>query len=309
MTTTSGVAPHNPELHLILCTHTAMHLRRCLLSCASQQRAANTVTLSCDVESREILDTVQSACDECSLPITVVQRPHTGKARCSQVRNNAVRALLGADRPPSGDARLVFLDGDTCLSHKALALHESLGGTSHLISTYRVNLTKEQTEGFDEAAFRAGHAPVALNPAQLQELRTRHARYVRQGLWRRLGLGKAHKPRLIGGHFSVPLAAYLKVNGCDEMYEGYGQEDDDLTRRLWQAGFPTRVAVRDILVYHLFHPTRAPGDWHAAPGVARFQSKTPMRAERGVENPVAQGELSAYAFRPGVPPRVFRLTR
>ena len=256
--------------------------------------------MSCDVVSDEILEVVRSACDEFSLPMTVIQRAHTGKARCSQVRNNAVRVLLAETPAPSPDARLVFLDGDTCPAHDALEQHVRLGGVDRLVSTYRVNLSPEQTERFSEDAVRGGRAPIELTAAQRSELDTRQSRYELQAFWRGVRLGKEHKPRLIGGHFSVPLSAYVSVNGCDEMYEGYGQEDDDLARRMFRAGFRTRVGVREIVVYHQFHPTRAPGDWHAAPGVVRFRQRTPTRAERGVVNPVEQGEVAVYRFRPGV---------
>ncbi|MBY0311994.1 MAG: glycosyltransferase [Phycisphaerales bacterium] len=289
-----------PQQHVILCTHTPLHLRRCLLGFVAQTRRADSITLSCDVENTEIIRVVEEVAREASLPIRVVQRPHTGKARCSQVRNNAVRDLLTRIRPDPG-ARLIFLDGDTVPSPDMVARHESLGGSRGLISTFRVNLTEEQTERFSDADLLAGRPPVELLSAQCDELKQRHKRYRRQLFWRTLGMGKSHKPRLIGGHFSVPLDAYVAVNGCDEAYEGYGQEDDDLARRLHAAGWPSIVAVREIVVYHLFHPTRAPQAWDSAPGVARFRAPAPTRAELGLDRPAPQGPMTIINC-PSTPP-------
>lgn len=283
-------------LHLILITHTPLHLDRCLAACARQTRPADSITVSCDCLSEEIGHVVRSSALALDTPITLVQRAHTGKARCSQVRNNAVRALLDAGLARESPARLVFLDGDTCPRFDAFELHERLGAPDKLVSAYRINLTSEQTATITPKTIQSHQRPVALLPEQLRELAARHARYLRQSFWRRLGLGKSHKPRLIGGHFSLPLAAYLSVNGCDEEYEGYGQEDDDLTRRLYEAGWKTVVGVKDIEVYHLYHPTRAPGDWHSAPGVARFNTALPIRASRGLESPVSQGPVTVSYF-------------
>lgn len=246
-----------------------------------------TLTLTCDVDRSDILDVARDASAEFGLRVLVVSRAHTGKARCSQVRNNAIRAIIASAAAEPED-RLIFLDGDTVPSFSMVERHAELGNRRLLVSTYRVNLTEEQTLAFDESKVRAGEPPVELTAHQLAGLDQRQSRYVRQAFMRSIKLGKAHKPRLIGGHFSVPLAGYLAVNGCDEVYEGYGQEDDDLSRRLYQAGYESVVAVDAIHVYHLFHPSRAPTDWHHAPGVLRFRQPAATRCERGLENPIDQ---------------------
>lgn len=287
-----------PQQHVILSTHTTLHLAACLRGFGLQSRRADSITLSCDVLSPEVAGVAAAFSGESGVDVLLVQRPHTGKARCGQVRNNAVRALMAHAAPPA-DARLIFLDGDTVPGRECVAAHERLGGERGLVSTFRVNLTPEQTEQFDFERLGRGEPPVKPTASQARDLERRQARYQRQLFWRRLGLGKAHKPRLIGGHFSVPLAAYVEVNGNDEAYEGYGQEDDDLARRLHRAGWPSVVAVRDIPVYHLYHPTRAPAAWDTAPGVVRFRQRTPVRAELGLDNPAAQGAVRVWVCRGG----------
>ncbi len=297
-------------VHLIFVTHTDLHLRRALVGAACQTRRADAVVVSCDVVSAAIEAVIDEAARTLGLTIALVQRPHTGRARCGQARNNAVRALveLGAAGAFAVDARtdrLVFIDGDTVPRSDLLAVHERLGGPDHLVSTYRVMLTPEQTSAWDETRLHAGQPGVDITPAQAEELEQRHRRYQRQAMWRRLGLGKPHKPRLIGGHFSVPMRAYLEVNGCDEAYEGYGQEDDDLARRLHRSGWPSVVAVRQAVVFHQHHPARAPGNWHDAPGVQRFNQRTPNRAVLGIDHPAPQGAPTVQVFRPdGVGGRV-----
>lgn len=283
-------------VHLIVITHTAQHLETCLHACCLQSQPPDTLTVSCDVLSDEIAAVVERVAGSMSRRMTLVQRAHTGKARCAQVRNNAVRQLLHTAASPPRGSRLVFIDGDTAPRHDAMRMHAELGGGDRLVSAFRVNLSEEQTRDFEVTKIAQGRDPVVMSTEQARELQMRDARYRRQAFWRTLGLGKVHKPRLIGGHFSVPFEAYLEVNGCDEGYEGYGQEDDDLTRRLHQSGWKTRVGVKDIVVYHLWHPTRAPGNWHDAPGVRRFTSKAPTRAELGVDRPAQQSKVIVRDF-------------
>jgi hypothetical protein len=281
-----------PQQHVVLTTHTTLHLYRCLAGFAAQRRRADSVTLSCDTEAPEIRELVIRASGELGMDVLLVQRKHTGKARCAQVRNNAVRALMRSAIAPERVSRVIFMDADTVPGAHAVALHEQRGDRpdhpARLVSTFRVNLTQEQTVAFDDQKLASGDPPIELLPEQAAELRVRQSRYERQAFWRTVGLGKAHKPRLIGGHFSVPLDAFINVNGVDEAYEGYGQEDDDFTRRLHRAGYRPVVCVRDILVYHLYHPTRAPAAWDTAPGIIRFRQKTPVRCELGLDRPAPQ---------------------
>jgi N-terminal domain of galactosyltransferase len=282
---------HTAEQHVVLITHTPRHLERSLAGFAHQTLKPTTITVSCDTDDPALREAVSRAVRMHGVQVMLVRRAHTGQARVAQVRNNAVRALLaGRDLGcvPATGSRLILIDGDTCPSPRCVELHARLGGARGLVSTFRVNLSEAQTKAFDDEALRAGREPVTPTPEQLRELASRQRRYQRQRLLRRLGLGKAHKPRLIGGHASVPFDAYVSVNGVDEGYTGYGQEDDDFARRLHRAGWPTVVAVNDIRVYHLYHPTRAPVDWHHAPGVERFRAGGPVRCVLGLDNPSPQ---------------------
>lgn len=290
-----------PQLHLIIPTHTAQRLWRTLLGVAHQSRPPDTLTITCDTDDDAILDLATRFARERSAPITLVRRAHQGVERLAQVRNNAVRALLAQGASP--DDRLVFLDGDCCPAVNALELHEALARKGDLVIAYRVNLSPEQTQAFDEAALAAGNPPVAITPAQRASLARRHRRYVRHALLRRLGLVKSHKPKPLGGHHSVSLALYRAVNGHDEQYHSWGTEDDDFGRRVYRAGATPVIAVRDILVYHQWHETRQPGAWPDRDNARRFRAGGPMRCLHGLESPLPQPPVRIDRLQPGKPPR------
>jgi hypothetical protein len=284
------------EAHLIIPTHTTRWLRRTLVGVAGQASPPDSVTVTSDTDDPGIRELLEQAADELGLPLTLVCRPHQGRERLSQVRNNAVRMLLGRGVSPA--ARLIFLDGDCAPPPDMVARHLSLGRGGDLVIGFRIDLTPAQTEAFDEAALVAGRPPISPTAAQLARLARRHRRYRRQQVLRRLGLAKPHKPKPLGGHHSVTLALCRRVNGFDEEYHTWGTEDDDFAKRLYAAGGTSVVAVRDIVVYHQHHPARAPGAWRDRPNARLFRQRRPIRCAHGIEAPLPQGAVEVIPIEP-----------
>ncbi len=275
-------------------THTTRHLRRSLLGVAYQSRPPDEVVVSCDNQLPEIADLVRACSAEFSLRIVHVAREHMGECRVGQARNNAVRTLklLGAN----GSTRVVYLDGDCCPAKDALAVHGRLGSNAGLVIGFRVELTPEQTEAFDEGAVKRGTPPASISNAAWAKLFARDAKYRRQLFLKKFGLCKPHKPKVLSANFSLSLAMIEHINGFDEEFIGYGAEDDDVSRRVYLAGGKAAIAVRDAVVFHQWHPTRAAESWEQAPGVARFKLNLPSRCARGITHPLDQPNPEVTVF-------------
>ncbi|MCK6477625.1 MAG: galactosyltransferase-related protein [Phycisphaerales bacterium] len=285
------------RIHVILTTHTTRHLRRSLLGVATQRRMADEIVVTCDNDLADIAEVVSGLSRELDRRIVLVQRPNMGQCRVGQARNNGVRALvaLGAS---AGD-RVVYFDGDCCPAADVLGVHEQRGASADVLVGFRIDLTPEQTDVFDEASVLRGGPPVTPHAEQMWALARRDRRYKRQVVFRRVGLTKRHKPKILSAHFSVRMESVLKVNGFDEEFMGWGQEDDDLGRRLYDSGATPGVVVREAVVYHQWHPTRAPERWSSSAGVERFRSNLPWRCERGIENPLDQSAPVVRVFEKG----------
>jgi GT2 family glycosyltransferase len=218
-------------------------------------------------------------------------RPHQGQAYTSQVRNNGLRALRDHAGITPGDS-VLFLDGDTMLACDAVEKHRAFAaGGAELVIPYRHMLGQEVSKGVDaEVVLARGVVREGLLDAGMDlDLIKRHRRYQRHLFLSRIGLGKGHKPKLIGAHHAVKFARLLEVNGWDEEYLGWGFEDDDLSRRLRSARVRTKIAVREIEAFHLWHATRAPERLKDATGYKRWsRTDLPTRCVRGIENPLGQ---------------------
>lgn len=242
--------------------------------------------VSCDVQDETIRTLVASSSAEFSLDITLVDRPHQNQCRLSQVRNNGLRAAMQLGAAASD--LIAFIDGDCSPAPDHAAKLAALPASISLVCAHRIELTPEQTEAFDESAVRDHRPPASITRDQLASLDKRHSRSRAQAFWRRLSFSKGHKPKLLGANFAVRLSLAQAVNGFDEAFIEWGAEDDDFSHRAYDAGARPHVGVRDIIVYHQFHPTRAPGKWADAPGVARFNEPGPTSCKLGLHSPMDQ---------------------
>lgn len=284
-----AILPRLPRTHAILVTHTPARLRRTILGVAWSSVRADTLTLSCDGDEAEIERAAREACAEGAVAMTLVMRAHAGEGRSAQVRNNAVRSLIERG---AGDAdALVYFDGDCVPDHRALERHAAALAPGRLVLGWRYDLSPAQDAQFDDDRLRRGELPFEPDPAQTAAIERRHRRYRRQIAWKRLGLGKAHKPKLLSANFSCTLGDYRRVNGFDETYTGWGQEDDDFGRRLYRAGIRPTVRLRDILAYHQYHETRAPAAWSEGPNAGRLGEASPAACVRGVRDPLEQAPV------------------
>jgi hypothetical protein len=82
---------------------------------------------------------------------------------------------------------------------------------------------------------------------------------------------------------SLARADLLRVNGYDENYRGWGNEDGDLRERLKRTGvWPKSIWTRAV-VFHLDHPTDATRNDRANLAYSR-RPDIPVFAERGIVN-------------------------
>lgn len=285
------------QAHVVVITHTPNLLRCTLLGVACQTHRPDSITLSCDSDDTAIEQVAREACDEFGIGLTLILRPPTGTIRMSQTRNNAVRELLRAN--PVDDAWLLFLDGDCVPEPSLIEKHLARARNRRLVIGWRFDLTESQTDAFDEQAMRDGRRPVEPSDEQWRSVRKRHMRYLYNAFLKRFGLTKQHKPKMIGAHMSVSLRDFRAINGFDESFEGWAQEDDNLNRRLYLSGCRPIIAVRDIHCFHQYHLTRAPGDWNDSSNAHRLDEPCQIRAEFGLDNPMDQAPIRVLTIKPG----------
>lgn len=291
--------PDLTPIHLVIPTHTTRHLEAVLYGVARQTIAPTTLTVTCDVDKPEIESLLQQCAAATNLSIHYVRREHHGVERLAQVRNNAVRSLIARG---ISDGRILILDGDTFPLAETIEKHARIGGTKYgMVIGHRIMLSEQRTNAINVSRLLTGAETLDPTPEDLEALESLHRNAQRHQMLRKVHLTKPHKPKILGGHFSMRFDVYLAINGCDEEYEVFGTEDDDLGRRAYLSGANSIVAIRDIPVMHLHHPTRAAKKWHDNPNAQRFQdARTPVRATFGIDNPREQHDVRETTFGSGL---------
>jgi len=173
--------------------------------------------------------------------------------RLATIRNRATAKAQGD--------YLVFLDGDCVPFPDFVSLHLKLSEPGWFVAGSRVSLAQNFTK----------ELLTSLSPAEcvywnsVQWLRARIRNQIRGKIdgafpWLRVGLSPLRKLRryrwkgVRGCNIGVSKEAYLQINGFDESFSGWGNEDFDFAIRLIRSGSLLKDGRYAVPVLHLWHP-------------------------------------------------------
>lgn len=240
------------------------HLRLLVAALAAQTRRPDEIVVADDGSDAATVAAMRRCLADCGIAVQVVRQEKDGY-RLAAARNRAIRAATGD--------YLLFLDCDLALLPDAAAVHERYAAPGRLLCGNRALLDEAATQ----ALLAAPAAPSAADwerawaAADRRELAAAARLFARHAALRRWRLARAHKPKLLGCHFSLFRDDVVRVNGFDENFVGWGYEDDDFARRLYKSGVQPHSVIAEARALHLWHPSLAP------PALARRRDR-PNRA-------------------------------
>ncbi len=149
---------------------------------------------------------------------------------------------------------LIFADGDCVPARNFVRQHLALAEPGYFLSGNRVLLSASLTQ-----TVLAQHAPIHTWPAArwLRAWATRDVNRLLPLLQLPDGALRKRSPQRWQGvktcNLSLARADFIRVNGFDESYSGWGLEDSDLAIRLIHAGVHHKSARFATPVFHLWH--------------------------------------------------------
>lgn len=230
---------------VILTYNRADALLKVLEALAPQCGAAHEVIIADDGSNLASREAWVKKLPAFACPVVHVWHPDKGFT-ASRARNLGAMASRGQ--------YLVFLDGDCIPSARFVEAHEALARQGCFVNGNRVLLSQGLTERVLADQADVGKASWVdwltwrlsgdVNKlAHLLYWPGAPWRVQKQFLWKKIR----------SCNFAVWKKDFEKVNGFDELFEGWGHEDADLVLRLHHAGLSRVNGYLGTEVYHLWH--------------------------------------------------------
>lgn len=250
-------------------------LTLCLESLFAQNDACFEIIIADDGSTPENLKLSEALCAISPVVIRYVYHEDLG-FRAGTIRNKAVAVSQGA--------YLLFIDGDCVLPQGFIRKHRELAEAGFFVAGNRVLLSQSYTQEAIEQrlALYAKSFGFFLN-LRLQNEINRAITLIKLPL----GFLRVLQPQKWQKAMTCNLALwkedFIRVNGFDECFQGWGYEDSDLVIRLIHAGIKRKEGRFAVTVLHLWHPQndRSHHDLNYQRLMARLQDSDCIRAEQG----------------------------
>jgi glycosyltransferase involved in cell wall biosynthesis len=267
----SEPAPSRPDTSILVTTfRRPRHLALALESIAAQRGVPRDfeVVIADDGSGDVTAEVVDRFAATVDIPVRFTTQPHEG-FRLARVRNNAARLARGD--------YLLFVDGDCILPRDHLAAHRARRRPGLALLGHCARLPEETSRLLVPENLSVTNLAGLVPAAEARALARRH----RRARWHNL-VRHPTKPRLTGGDFGLWRADFERVNGFDERFVGWGQEDDDLGLRLRAAGLRLESVLDLARSLHVWHPTdpTATPRWRDGANVAYFERRGRLTACR-----------------------------
>jgi glycosyltransferase involved in cell wall biosynthesis len=238
------------RLALIVSTYERPDALSAVLDSVSRQRAApDEIVIADDGSGPATRELIARFTRRSPVPVRALSQPHEG-FRLARLRNLAIAAAT-ADY-------LVFIDGDMLLHEAFVADHRRQARPRHYTQGVRVLADAGLTARLlaDPGMTVRPTAPGLGGLRRAYLLRSRR-------LASALRLAANHLIAIKGCNQGFWRDDLLRVNGFNELIEGWGPEDKELCARLDHAGIGRQSLLFGGVAVHLHHP---PASRAALPG-------------------------------------------
>ena len=222
------------------------HLRALFLCLLRQKKQADELIITDDGSSQKVLDFIGDLIPEAKFKVKHIYQEDKGFRK--------TRALNNAVRNSSGDL-LIFCDQDLIFGEEYVEtiagnIKENifLMGRAHTLKREEKDFVLENIEKINSYEEIVKNLPDSYIPTIKKMLNEDK----RRRLLKTFKLAK-RGIKLVGMSYALMKNAYIKVNGYDENYIGWGQEDDDFGSRLTVAGINGKELVTKNIQLHLWH--------------------------------------------------------
>jgi glycosyltransferase involved in cell wall biosynthesis len=215
-------------------------LKKAAESALHQTRLPDEVLIADDGSDEKTAAMVKNFAESTPFPVIHVWQEDKG-FRAAKIRNKAISRSTGD--------YIILLDGDCVMNRHFVADHERLAEEGCFIQGKRIHVNKSTVTIFDHA--------IAASTLRLIQMAL--SRKITNAHHLRLPYYPGFKNRKLKGIKSCNMSFFKKdivaVNGFNEDFEGWGNEDSELACRFFRYGLLKKVHPFMVVCFHLWHPT------------------------------------------------------
>ena len=218
-------------------------LKKALISLKYQSIVPDEIIISDDGSEEDIPSAIKDIIKDMNCRVKFATQEHKG-FRLARSRNNGVRLA-------SGDY-LIFFDQDIVLTKNLIETFIKHNSKHQFCVAYPIRLTMKQTDFLKDSMIAPPNFKRILEKKQIHKIKKQYFKDNFYQILKRFRL-RTVGPKLRGGVAAINREDYIQVNGYDENYQGWGNEDDDLGRRLYRAGIHGKNPFYHEFPLHLYH--------------------------------------------------------
>ncbi|PID66816.1 MAG: glycosyl transferase [Fusobacteriales bacterium] len=257
------------------------YVRNIIISLKRQSLQIDELILTDDGSKGDLFEVIKDLLDDCKFKIKYVFQEDLA-FRAARSRNNGVREA-------EGDF-LIFLDQDLILPEdfiEKVYLARKKERMLISIGVFSEEQEKEKIQELLSQEYNYKKFTDFISLDKLESIRKREKKNRLYNLLYKLKL-RTRGTKMASYFFALHKEDFIKLNGFDEKYIGYGEEDDDLSNRFYKMGGLIDIVVLKYPLIHMYHhsvPSKKEG-----PNLKYYRqrkkeiSKNNYRTEYGFDN-------------------------
>ena len=222
------------------------HFRALFICLLRQSRQIDELIITDDGSSQQILDYIADLIPKAFFKIKHIYQEDKGFRKTRALNNGVIN---------SEGELLIFCDQDLIFGEEYIEYMEKNIKKGCFLLCRPISVNEEEKDIILKKIELSNKYEDLLKPLPKDYLESVN-RTLRTDRKRRiLNILKLSKRgiKLVGMSYAVMKSDYLKVNGYDENYNGWGEEDDDFGNRLYVAGIKGKELKTPNMQIHLWH--------------------------------------------------------
>ncbi|MCY7008857.1 glycosyltransferase [Fusobacterium simiae] len=222
------------------------HFRALFICLLKQNRQIDELIITDDGSSQKILDYIGDLIPKASFKIKHIYQEDKGFRKTRALNNGVVN---------SEGELLVFCDQDLIFGEEYIEYMEKNIKKGYFLLCRPVSINEEEKNIILKKIENTNKYEELLKPLPKCYLEGVNKTLDTDRKRRILNILKLAKRgiKLVGMSYAVLKRDYMKVNGYDENYNGWGEEDDDFGNRLYVAGIKGKELKTPNMQIHLWH--------------------------------------------------------